>query len=129
MLVEYNKESSYLSTIDIEDIGNCALECIGKDPKSGEIFYYYLVIKTLLGTTTIFTCGPLIPDIDLLPNGFTQHISKLNYNSDKISREVNTFINDFKKKIYDIKVITDLEAATNFINLEEYITKYNEDLY
>ena len=62
MEFEYLHQIVVGDTIDIDDIGNCAINAFND---AGE--EYYLVVKTVLGWTEIFEFGPIIRDVKELP--------------------------------------------------------------
>lgn len=101
--------------IDINDIGQCCLECSNE-----EGMFFYIIIKTSLGKTTIATCGPVIPDVNQLPSGFSTTLKRMDYKEDKIAKEIMFFLND-KKKITEAKEITFDVAISNFKELSNYL--------
>lgn len=119
----FSLERTALGSIDIEDIGNCALECI-----SADIYYYYIVIRTSLGKTAMFTCGPIVPDTDSLIDGFTSKLNIFNFNADRIKKGLDYFINDSHKiTITKINKIDFEEASKQFKNLGDYLLTYGVD--
>lgn len=81
---EYDKELVSHSSIDIDDIGNCAL--LGYNDK---YFEYGLIIKTLMGKSQIITFGPFIPDVDELPDEVNYTYQKVDYNDKKLLSIIN----------------------------------------
>ena len=49
MEFEYKPVAQFSATVDIEDIGQCALEAM-----SDANTFYYLIIRTVMGETTVF---------------------------------------------------------------------------
>lgn len=124
---EYNMEILPQGLLDIEDIGNCAIEA-----KTEEEIYFYIVIKTSLGTTSVFTSGPVIPDIALLPNGYNCSLVRFPYKESKIIGEINKFLNNLiynKKHIIEAVVIDEETALEQFRDMANYISSYGEELY
>ena len=115
MIFEYNNQLLPQNLIDINDFGQCCLECSNEDG-----FYYYIIIKTTMGTTTIATCGPVVPDVDLLPSGFMTTLKRMDFKEDKVCKELKTFLND-KKKITEAKEIPFDQAIDNFRELSQYL--------
>ena len=84
MEFEFNQQLMPQNILDIDEIGEFAIEA-----SNDEGYFYYLVVKTFIGTSTFASCGPVIPDTDLLVDGFTCSLSKCPYKEDKISRAIN----------------------------------------
>lgn len=101
--------------LEVEDIGNCAIKAYND---AG--FYWILIVKTCLGITRIFNYGPNIDDISAIINCSTS-IEQLNYNTKKIRKEINIFLNDFRKKITQAYEITPDEAISCCYNLIDII--------
>ena len=119
---EYNRLSTAQNLLKIEDIGNFAIEACTEDG-----VYFYMVARTSLGTTTIFTWGPVIPDIDHLPNGYTSSLKRMEYKEVKIIKEINTFLNTTfyqRKKLCEAKLIDMMEAAEQHRDLREVMVNY-----
>lgn len=116
MIFEFNNQFVPQSLIDVEDIGQCCVECVNKE---GD--YYYIIIKTSLGTTTIVTFGPVNVDFDTLPNGYTTSLKRMDYKEDKIVKELKLFLNDSKKKIVEAKEVDLEEALINCKDLATYL--------
>lgn len=115
MTFEYSVEKTFKQSIDVVDIGNMALRCT-----SSLMQDYYLITKTVLGKTSILKFGPISDEIGTFLEDFTVSYKKINYKELLIKNEVNKFINDFKKEIYDIEEITDYELWKCFPNIQEY---------
>lgn len=115
MIFEYNNQLLPQNSIDINDIGQCCLECVNE-----EGMFYYLIIKTTMGITTIATCGPVVPDVNRLPSGFTTTLKRIDYKEDKIAKELKYFLND-KKNIIEANVLSFDEAISNFRDVGNYL--------
>lgn len=87
MRFEYLFSRTALEDIEIEAIGNCALECF---TDKGEV--YYLIVKTDLGITQFYTQGPTIPDIDMLPSKVNVSYSRFGYSESKIIKAIEKFL-------------------------------------
>ena len=57
--VQFNNQYVPQNTLEIESVGNVCIEGIDMD----DGLYYYLLIKTLMGTSSIFQYGPVVPDM------------------------------------------------------------------
>lgn len=97
MTFEYLKVEEYKDSIDIEDVGNCTVNIINDDGKE-----WYLSISTELGWSEIKTFGPLTVDINTLGYSFTYTYNKIEYDSKKLFKIIDKFINDDKKVITEV---------------------------
>ena len=109
MIFEYSVQKTFNETIDVVDIGNTALRCHGS-----KLDFYYIILKTVMGKTSILKFGPIMPDIDVLFNDFTVSYKKIDYKENLIEKEVDKFINDYKKEITFVEEITEYEAWQDF---------------
>ena len=114
MIFEYSVQKTFNETIDVLDIGNTALKCHGR-----KLDFYYIILKTVMGKTHIMKFGPVTPDIDILTNDFTVSYKKMDYKENLIEKEVDKFINDYKKDITLIEEITEYEAWQDFPNIHD----------
>ena len=115
MVFEYSVQRTFNESIDVVDIGNTALRCIGN-----KLDDYYLIIKTVMGKVSIIKFGPVIPDIEMLLDDFTVSYKKIDYKENLIHKEVDKFINDFKKEITKVEEITEYEAWQAFPAIQQY---------
>lgn len=115
MIFEYNEERVLQSSIDIDDIGNTAIEGTNDDG-----YYYYLIIVTVLGETSIYTFGPLLPDLAELIEGYTFNFFSLDYKENKIEKIITRWLND-NKKLTSAKIIDKQSAIDSLPNLEDII--------
>ena len=81
--IEFNNEYLPQSLIEIPDIGNFALEAYNE--KQG--YFFYLMIKTMLGTATIVSYGPVVPQVTLLPESYSVNFSRVPFKDRKIKDE------------------------------------------
>jgi hypothetical protein len=109
MIFEYSVQRTFNETIDVVDIGNTALRCYGK-----KLDIYYIILKTVMGKTFILKFGPVIPDTEVLFNDFSVSYKKIDYKENLIEKEVDKFINDYKKEITLVEEITEYEAWQDF---------------
>ena len=112
MIFEYSVQKTFNETIDVLDIGNTALRCHGR-----KLEFYYIILKTVMGKTSIIKFGPVMPDIEVLLNEFTVSYKKMDYKENLIEKEVDKFINDYKKDITLVEEITEYEAWQDFPNI------------
>ena len=120
MNVDFYSEFNPLKTLEIKDIGKCAIEGVNPDG-----FYFYLVIITVRGVAHMFTCGPLIPDLDDLPPGYTVNYSTTNFNIQKLKKTVSAWLNGRKpgksKLINDAKLVDIDYAISQFKSVKSYV--------
>lgn len=124
MIIQFNGDVTYLKDLDIENIGEFAIEA-----SNDEGMFWYYVVRTSLGTVSIATSGPRVPDIELLPKGFNQSLYRLPYKEDKVIKDVTRFLNDPKKNIVKADLIDIDVAIEQFVNLRDYLEDYSEELY
>lgn len=115
MIFEFSVQKTFAESIDIVDIGNTALRCT-----NNMLDNYYIIIKTIMGKTSILKFGPICPDLEVLLNDFSVSYKKFDYKETTISKEINKFINDFKKEINKIEEITEYEAWQDFPVVQQW---------
>jgi hypothetical protein len=115
MIFEYSVQKTFNESIDVVDIGNTALRCT-----SATLDDYYIILKTIMGKTSILKFGPVCPDIEVLFNDFAVTYKKLDYKETSICKEIDKFINDFRKEINTITEITEYEAWQAFPAIQQY---------
>lgn len=115
MIFEYSVQKTFNEAIDVVDIGNTALRCT-----SDKLDNYYIIIKTIMGKTSILKFGPVCPDIEALLNDFSVSYKKLDYKEPSICKEIDKFINDFRKGISSVEEITEYEAWQDFPAMQQY---------
>lgn len=81
-MLKFEFDNQYVpqNFIEIENIGNVCIEAINET----DGLFYYLLIKTSLGTTSIFEYGPVIPDIDKLFDNYSVSFNREQYNEKKV---------------------------------------------
>ena len=115
MIFEYSIQKTFNEAIDVVDIGNTALRCVGS-----RLDEYYMILKTIMGKVSIIKFGPIVPDLEVLMNDFEVSYKKIDYKENLISKEVNKFINDFKKEITQVEEITEYEAWRAFPEIQQW---------
>lgn len=116
MLFEFNNQLVAQSAIEINDSGNCAIECTNEEGQ-----YFYIIIKTLYGTTTIVFYGPILPDFHELPNNYSTSLSRMEFNQSKLEKTINFILNNRTYKITNAKEVSVEEALSTFVSLKEYL--------
>ncbi len=89
MQFEYQKIVTAQETIDIEDVGNCALQTF---TAYGET--KVLIIKTTDGISEIIEFGPANVDIKELPDHVVYIYDRFEFNQRKVIRRIDKFIQD-----------------------------------
>ena len=115
MIFEFSVQKTFNQSIDIVDAGNTALVCT-----NNKLENYYLITKTVLGKTSILKFGPIWPDLDVLVNDFSVQYKKIDYKESLIHKEIDKFINDFKKDINSIEEATEYEVWEDFPDIKQY---------
>lgn len=117
MLFEYMSRTVSDAQIDIDDIGNCALIATTMDMDT-----YSMVIKTVLGVTEIYSCGPIGVDGDL-GDYYSTTYRKFPYSESKIKNAITKFINtDGIMQVVDTDNVQ--SALHRFVNIA---TRYTVD--
>ena len=115
MIIEFSVQKTFNESIDIVDAGNTALRCT-----SQALDTYYIIIKTIFGKTSIIKFGPIFPDLEVLANDFNVSYKKIDYKESAIFKEIDKFINDFKKEISTVEEVTEYEAWQDFPPIQKY---------
>ena len=104
MNFSYLKTEQYLDSINIEDIGNCYLQVYNDDGDS-----WILSIETELGWTETKQAGPFILDSDNIGTYFYYNKIGFDFKDKKIKKQINDFINNPKKCITQVLLISQEE--------------------
>lgn len=121
MIFEFAVQRTFNESIDVVDMGNTALKCSNKNM---EIFY--LITKTVFGKTHILKFGPVCPDIEMLINDFSVSYKKIDYKENLIFKEIDKFINDFKKEVDTVEEVTEYEAWQDFPSIKQLFDDISE---
>ena len=113
MIIDYAPDRVFTKALDIVDPGNCAIRCVDK-----EGLEYYVVVKTILGNTSVLKFGPVIPDIGTLEPNFKVEFFAIDFDEDKIESDVGKFVNDGRRKIVDLVTIEPEEALAVFPDIK-----------
>lgn len=116
MEFEYYYVKSVNATLDIDDIGNCAIAAYND---LGLVSY--LLIKTTLGNTIIFEYGPLVHDSDVLPKVVDCSFRRIEFNDIAIKKTIRTFLNNPKSQITQAREIPFEEVFENCIDIIDYV--------
>lgn len=105
MNFEYMYVAEALDSINIEDIGQCAL-CATNDTGKE----YYLVIKSLFGWVRIVEFGPFFVGVDQLLGEFSFTQTEIEYSMRKVANRIEKFLQNPKRQITQVREITREEA-------------------
>lgn len=123
--IEFNNQYVPQNFLDLDSVGNVCIEAM--DEGSG--FCYYLLIKTSLGTASIFQYGPVVPDMDNLPDEYQTSYSRQNYNDRKLLIFIDRWLNDRNKKITTARCVDEQVFLDNYRDITYTIRAYGEDVY
>lgn len=115
MIFEFSVQKTFNQSIDVVDIGNTALRCVNKQMDN-----YYIITRTVYGKTSILKFGPVCPDIEALINDFSVSYKKVDYKESLLFKEIDKFLNDFKKEIDTVEEVTEFEAWEDFPAVKRY---------
>lgn len=104
MNFEYFTVKTIMADIEIDSIGNCAIEA---NNDNGE--FYYLVIRTDNGLSQVFEYGPTCHS-GILEKSVNCSFMRINYTDAKIGKIIKGFLNNPYHNITQAKEITIEEA-------------------
>ena len=123
MEFEYDKQLIAQSIVDIPQIGSFAFKA---ENDMGDV--YFMVVRTSLGKSHIATCGPVLPGIEEIPNGFNVNLTIMDYNEKKLIKHISMFLNDRMKGIYKVDLIPFEDALNEFRDLGLYMREKFEEV-
>lgn len=124
MQFEFNHQLLPQSILEVDEVGEFAIEA-----NNDLGYYWYLVIRTILGTSIISTCGPVFPDIALLPSGFCMTLEKIPFKEEKLAKTINLFLNDRKKGLTEARIIDVEDGINQFRELKDYLKDLREETF
>ena len=86
--------------------------------------FFYLLIRTTMGKSSVTTFGPVVPDLKLLPNNFELTHKRIDFDINKVRKEIRTFLLNSKRKITEAKEVTVSDIIESCPNFKEYLTNY-----
>lgn len=119
MIIDFDQQKVFTQSVDIEDIGNCALRCSTVD-----FVDYYFCTQTIMGKTYILKFGPIVADLDAFVDDFELQYKKIDYKEKAICKEINMLLNDPKKQIKEVikiefeEVMEQVPTADKFVPAE-----------
>lgn len=123
--VKFDNQYVPQNEIEIESVGNVCIEAANE--KDG--LFYYLLIKTSLGTSSIFEYGPIVPDIDKLYDIYNVSFVRQPYNEKKLLLFISKWLNDKTKKITYANVIDENKFLDNCKDICYTIREYGKEIY
>lgn len=116
--IKFNRQSTYVDCLYVENIGNCALEALDE---LGQ--YYYIIVKTVQGQSHILSFGPVIPDLEVLPKTFKLDYYSTQYNDKKLAKSLQVWATGQQKTNFEqITQIDSTEALAQLPNIEACFT-------
>ena len=112
MIYDYSGTKTFTASLVVDDPGNCAIcangyYSVGKGIKlPGD---YYMIVRTIDGVTTILKWGA-VTELTELVSGYSLDVNQFKYKEASIHREIQLFLNDGQKFIYEANVI-DIDTA------------------
>ena len=116
MEYEYFVTHSANGLLDVEDIGNCAIDIFNDLGKE-----MIMVIDTQLGSTRIFTYGPFDPEFERLPNNVVCNLQQLPFSQQKIGKAIRQFLNNYQFGATQAFIIDKDEALDKCRNIIDYM--------
>ena len=120
MQFEYLQQITAQESIDIDDIGNTAIQCWSNYGETK-----VLIIKTMDGITEIIEFGPVNTDINELPDKVIYNYQRFEFNQGKIIKIINKFIND--EIVSQVREVTFTEAKNVIKNLVDCMMNKPEE--
>lgn len=115
MNFKYYYATTVMADIDIDDIGHCAIEAHND---IGE--FWYLVIRSELGSTQIFEYGPTC-HMDVLEKAVNCSFRRIEFNEKKINKAIDSFLNNPYRNITCAEEIEISEALNNCDDILGYM--------
>lgn len=125
LTIEFDNQYVSQNFIEIDSVGNVCIEAINEN----DGLYYYLLIKTSMGTTSIFEYGPVVPDIDKLFDTYNVSFTREQYNEKKLRIFISKWLNDRTKKITAAYVIDENKFLDNYKDICYTIKNYSKEVY
>ena len=116
MEYEYYITHSANGLLDVDDIGNCAIDLFNDLGRE-----MIMVIDTMLGQTRIFTFGPFEPEFERLPGACSCTIQHLEFSERKIGKIIKGFLNNWQFGATQAFIIDKDEALSKCRNLVDYM--------
>lgn len=118
MKIEYAIIPAVGKELDIDDLGDLSIKATNAHGDE-----YYLVIQTVMGSTTLFEYGPAHPDLDTLPKSVRCSFDRIDFSEGKIIKRIERFLNEGNRFIEDAAVISKEEALMGCRDVIDYVRK------
>ena len=119
MTFEYLSRVIVDETIDIDDVGNCAI--LANDDFAN---FYGIIIITTLGSTKVFEFGPVRDKgVEGIPENSYQSLTSFDYDQRKCARAIDKFLNNSHRGITQAvekeatEVLEYVQNLTDFLSL------------
>ena len=122
----YNPVSMFSDEIELESVGNVCLKVT-----TSLDTLYFLVLRTSLGETTSLEFGPIIPDLELLPDTMVITFKRFEFSEKSCNSMIAKFIanrriHNIIVKTEKVEIISYEEALSYGIDPFKYLMNYNE---
>lgn len=124
-IIEFDNKLSPQNSIDIDDLANICIEAANEE--TGE--YYYLLVKTSLGFSSIFEYGPVVPDLKELCEHYRLSYSRMAYNQGKLLSYITKWLNDKYKGITYATIAEEQTFLDNMKDIGYTIKNHGEEVY
>lgn len=123
MRFNYHSHTTMMGEIEVEDPFNCALTAFND---MGEEFI--LVTSTNLGTTKMFSFGPVVPDMDTLPKKVNCTFERVSSAPSKVYGFINKWISSNSKfnPITQMIETTREAALSDCVDIMQYMDDDNK---
>jgi len=116
MIYDYNQATMFLNTLEVKDFGNTAIRSTTE-----EGLELYLIIATSQGSTLLIEFGPILPDLPVLPKGYSLSCSTFAFKESKIDKAITDLLNNTKYPAVNAEVIDPLDALCALPNIKEVL--------
>ena len=126
MIFEYGAQVNYLSSINVDDPGNCALEV-----DLGFGYFTYFASRTTLGSTSTVSFGPINPDIPVMSSKYGMDYERFEYNISKLYKRIKGFISANYGKLHclAVKKVDPEEVYSQMPDMATYFRRIGEEVY
>lgn len=112
MQFDYMYTMTAEDSIEIEDIGNFCLSV------TNDLYLEWIMMcTTTYGITTYLQAGPFRIDFDELDDRVVYVFQRMEYNQGKLCKLIDSFINDDKKRVTQVSLISEDKAKSSIKDL------------
>ena len=116
MQFDYFQQIATMATLDIDDVGNCAIEAYND---RGEL--RVLIISTVMGQTQIMEYGPILVDLEAITKDVNCSLNFFQYSLGKIKKRIQKFLDNTYAAITQALVVDKQEALEKCISIIDYM--------